>query len=69
MYSLVFLSFLLLFQLLYINLFSSLMLPMKYLGLLLGAKFKERIIWSPILEKLGQRLAGWKLSYLSKGVR
>ena len=67
MYSLVFLSFLLL--LFYINLFSSLTLPMKYLGLPLGAKFKERIIWNPILEKLEQRLAGWKLSYLSKGVR
>lgn len=33
---------------------------MKYLGLPLGAKFKERSIWSPILEKMERRLAGWK---------
>ena len=33
-------------------------LPMKYLGLPLGAKFKLcLIIWNPILEKIGQRLA------------
>ena len=33
-------------------------LPMKYLGLPLGVKFKlYLIIWNPILEKIGQRLA------------
>ena len=33
-------------------------LPMKYLGLPLGAEFKLcLIIWNPILEKIGQRLA------------
>jgi hypothetical protein len=42
-------------------------LPMKYLGLPLGAKFKETTIWNPILEKMAQRLAGWKRLYLSKG--
>ena len=26
-------------------------LPMTYLGLLLGAKFKDKAIWNPILEK------------------
>ena len=40
-------------------------LPMEYLGLLLGAKFKDKTIWNPILET--QRLAGWKHLYLSKG--
>ena len=35
-------------------------LPMKYLGLPLGAKFKEKTIWNPILEKMEGRLAGWK---------
>ena len=44
-------------------------LPMKYLGLPLGAKFKHRIIWNPILEKMERRLAGWKCLYLSKGGR
>ena len=44
-------------------------LPMKYLGLPLGAKFKDKTIWSPILEKMEKRLAGWKHLYLSKGGR
>ncbi|XP_023916416.1 uncharacterized protein LOC112028013 [Quercus suber] len=42
-------------------------LPMKYLGLPLGAKFKDKAIWNPILEKIERRLAGWKRLYLSKG--
>jgi hypothetical protein len=41
-------------------------LPMKYLGLPLGAKFKAKDIWNPIVEKMEQRLAGWKRIYLSK---
>ena len=44
-------------------------LPMKYLGLPLGAKFKDKTIWNPILEKMEWRLAGWKRLYLSKGGR
>ena len=44
-------------------------LPMKYLGLPLGAKFKDKTIWNPILEKIERRLAGWKCLYLSKGGR
>ena len=40
---------------------------MKYLGLPLGAKFKDKIIWNPILEKIEWRLARWKRLYLSKG--
>ena len=42
-------------------------LPLKYLGLPLGAKFKELPIWNPILEKMERRLVGWKRLYLSKG--
>ena len=42
-------------------------LPMTYLGLPLGAKFKDRAIWNPILEKMERRLASWKRLYLSKG--
>ena len=41
-------------------------LPMKYLGLPLGAKFKDKTIWNPIMEKIEQRLVGWKRLYLSK---
>lgn len=32
-------------------------MPTKYLGLLLGAKFKSTEIWNPILEKMDKRLA------------
>ena len=42
-------------------------LPITYLGLLLGAKFKDRAIWNPILEKMERKLASWKRFYLSKG--
>ena len=44
-------------------------LPMKYLGLPLGEKFKDKTIWNPILEKMERKLAGWKKLYLSKGGR
>ena len=42
-------------------------LPLKYLGLPLGAKFKNLSVWNPILERMERRLAGWKRMYLSKG--
>ena len=42
---------------------------MKYLGLPLGAKFKDKSIWNPILEKMERKLAGWKKLYLPKGGR
>ena len=41
------------------------LLPMKYLGLPLGANFKENTIWNSVLEKVERRLAGWKRLYLS----
>ena len=44
-------------------------LPMKYLCLPLGAKFKDKSIWNPILEKMERKLASWKKLYLSKGGR
>ena len=31
-------------------------LPMKYMGFPLGAKFKDKTIWNPILEKIEWRL-------------
>ena len=42
-------------------------LPLKYLGLPLGAKFKDLSVWNHILERMEKRLAGWKKMYLSKG--
>ena len=44
-------------------------LPLKFLGLPLGAKFKEVSICNPLLGKMEWRLVGWKRLYLSKGGR
>ena len=44
-------------------------LLMKYLGLPLREKFKDKSIWNPILEKMERKLAGWKKLYLSKRSR
>jgi hypothetical protein len=44
-------------------------LPVKYLGLPLGASFKAKNIWDGVIEKLEYRLASWKMMYLSKGGR
>ena len=44
-------------------------MPLKYLGLPLGANFKDKSIWNPILENMERKLAGWKRLYLSKGGR
>lgn len=41
-------------------------LPLKYLGLLLGAPHKACTIWDGIIEKMEKRLAAWKKLYLSK---
>ena len=44
-------------------------LPLTYFGLPLGASFKNKSIWNPVVEKIEKRLAGWKRFYLSKGGR
>jgi exonuclease III len=44
-------------------------LPMKYLGLPLGAAYKDISIWNEVTEQMERRLAGWKKIYLSKGGR
>jgi len=44
-------------------------LPLKYLGIPLGASYKAKSIWDVIVEKMERRLAGWKRMYLSKGDR
>jgi hypothetical protein len=44
-------------------------LPIKYLGLPLGAKYKDSNIWTSIIERMENRLTGWKRLYLSKGGR
>jgi hypothetical protein len=42
-------------------------LPMKYLGLSLGASIKVKSIWDEIIEKIEHLLEGSKMIYLSKG--
>jgi hypothetical protein len=49
-------------------------LPMKYLGLPLGAGFKEKTIWNPILENMWLKVDGfvswiklWWDSYVFEG--
>jgi hypothetical protein len=44
-------------------------LPLKYMGLSLGASFKLKAMWRDSEELMAQRLAPWKQSYLSKGGR
>ena len=41
--------------------------PITYLGLPLGAKFKEKVICEPVIGRFEKRLSGWKDAYLSKG--
>lgn len=43
-------------------------LPMTYLGLPLGASYKSSIVWNLVFNRIKKRLAGWKGSFLSKGV-
>jgi hypothetical protein len=44
-------------------------LPLKYLGLPLGASFKLKAIWRDLEDLMARRLAPWKRTYLSKGGR
>jgi hypothetical protein len=44
-------------------------LPLKYLGLQLGASFKLNSMWVELEELMARRLAPWKRTYLSKGGR
>jgi hypothetical protein len=45
---------------------GSHLLPMTYLGLLLGASYKTVSIWNGVIEKMEKRLVGWQRMYLSK---
>lgn len=44
-------------------------LPTTYLGLPLGASFKNVAMWNRVIDGFERRLAGWKRKYLSKGGR
>ena len=44
-------------------------LPSTYLGLPLGASYKSKVVWDPVVERFHKRLAGWKAKLLSRGGR
>ena len=44
-------------------------LPSSYLGLPLGACFKEVAVWDGVEERMRKRLSFWKRQYISKGGR
>jgi hypothetical protein len=44
-------------------------LPLKYLGLPLGASFKLKVVWRDLEDLMARWLAPWKRLYLSKGGR
>jgi hypothetical protein len=44
-------------------------LPVKYLGLPLGASYKAKHVWDGVIEKIEGRLTSWKMMYLSNGGR
>jgi hypothetical protein len=44
-------------------------LPITYLGMPLGARFKDKSCWNRVVEKSVRTLASWKRSYLSRGCR
>lgn len=48
---------------------KAVMFPMKYLEVLLGAKFKDKYTWELVIEMFENRLMGWKRNFLSKGGR
>lgn len=41
-------------------------LPLKYLGLPVGACYKAKPIWNEVVEKIERHLTSWKRMYLSK---
>ena len=46
-----------------------LLVCLKYLGLPLGASYKDVVMWNDIIGQLERQMAGWKRMYLSKGGR
>ena len=45
---------------------SVLSLPVRYLGIPLGANPKRVETWQPIISKIKKKLSGWKINVLSK---
>lgn len=45
------------------------MLPISYLGLPLGARYKSKHVWDPVIVRFEKRLSVWMKIHLSKGGR
>ena len=45
------------------------LLPLTYLGLPLGAPYKDLSIWNTVIEKMESKLSRWKRMHISKGGR
>lgn len=39
------------------------MLPLKYLGLLLGTTLNQKVVWNFVVKRMEKQLAGWKRMY------
>lgn len=42
-------------------------LPIKYFGVPLGVKYKDKKTWEPVIDMVKNRLGGWRRNFLSKG--
>lgn len=42
-------------------------LPSCYLGMPLGASYKAKGVWNPVIDRISSRLSSWKSYFLSKG--
>lgn len=44
-------------------------LPICYLGLPLGSRFKNKEVWDSVVDRMCKKLASWKAQFLSRGGR
>lgn len=44
-------------------------LPIHYLGLPLGSRFKNKEVWDLVVDRMRKKLVGWKAQFLSRGGR
>lgn len=40
-------------------------IPSYYLGMPLGASYKAKGVWNPVIDRISSRLSSWKSSFLS----
>lgn len=42
-------------------------LPLSYLGLPIGANFRQKGVWKPLVDRFRKKLSGWERRYISFG--